>query len=54
MNNVTFGGFAINILDILDTTIPALIIFLLGAVLIAGMAYYYVRRRKFTSASIKY
>lgn len=54
MSNVTFGGFAINVLDILDTTIPALIIFLLGAVLVAGMAYYYIRRRKFTSASIKY
>jgi Ca-activated chloride channel homolog len=54
MSNITFGGFAINILDILDTTIPASVIFLLGVLLIAGMTYYHVRRRKFTSASIKY
>lgn len=54
MNNLTFGGFGLNVLNFFDTTVSALVIFVIGLLVIAGMIYYYVRRRRFTSASIKY
>jgi Ca-activated chloride channel homolog len=54
VSNVTFGGFDLNFLDMISTTIPALVIFIAGALIVAAMLYYYIRRRKVTTASIKY
>ncbi|MBI5266278.1 MAG: VWA domain-containing protein [candidate division Zixibacteria bacterium] len=37
-----------------DVTIPAFVIFIGGALLMAAMIWYYLRRRRFKSATIKY
>lgn len=49
-----FAGLSLNLFDVIDTTIPALIIFVVGAVAIALMLYYHIRRKRFKSATIKY
>jgi len=38
--SVEFGGLTISFLDLINTTIPALVIFAVGALVIAGMLVY--------------
>jgi len=52
--NIEFAGLSINFLDLLETTIPAIIIFIVGAVVIAAMLYYHLKHRRVKSATIKY
>ncbi|MEA3297711.1 MAG: VWA domain-containing protein [candidate division Zixibacteria bacterium] len=52
--NIEFAGLGLNIMDVVDTTIPASVIFLAGIVVLAGMLIYYLRRKRFKSAAIKY
>jgi Ca-activated chloride channel family protein len=54
MGNLEFGGFAFNLFDVINTTIPAYAIFILGAVVILGMLAYYLRKRRVRSAALKY
>jgi Ca-activated chloride channel family protein len=54
MTHLEFAGFSFNIFDLIDITIPALVIFLVGALLIAGMIYYHLRAKRFKSATVKY
>lgn len=54
MNNLEFYGFAVSFFDIIDVTIPAIVIFLAGLMSIAIMLLYYVRRKRFRSATIIY
>ncbi len=48
-----FAGFHITLFD-KDIAISALVIFLASAVILCLMGYYYIRRRRFQSASIRY
>ncbi|MFQ6007997.1 MAG: VWA domain-containing protein [Candidatus Zixiibacteriota bacterium] len=52
--NIDFAGLTFSFFELVRGRIPATFIFLLGAVLLAGLAYYYFRRKRFTSATIKY
>jgi len=52
--NIEFAGLSINVVDVIDTTIPPLIIMLIGALAIAAMLYFHFRKRRTRSAAIKY
>ncbi|MCK4606072.1 MAG: VWA domain-containing protein [candidate division Zixibacteria bacterium] len=52
--NIEYGGFGLNVLDIIDVTIPAPVIFLAGALVVIGMLLYHLRLKRFKSAAIKY
>lgn len=54
MSHLEFSGLPVNIFDLIDTTIPPLIIFLAGLLAIAGMIYYHLRKKRFKSATIKF
>lgn len=54
MENTEFAGLSFSLMEFIDTTIPAWIIFLLGALVIAVMTWYYLRKRSGRSASIRY
>ncbi|RKX19967.1 MAG: aerotolerance regulator BatA [Candidatus Zixiibacteriota bacterium] len=51
MDNIEFSGLSLNIFDIY---IPALIIFIVGGLLVLSMIAYYLRKKRFKSATIKY
>ncbi len=51
---IEFSGFSVSFLDAIELTVPPLIIFALGAVLIVLLAWYHFRRKRFKSASIKF
>ena len=52
--NLEFAGFSLNIVDVVDTTISAYVIFAVAAAAIILMLVYYFRRKRFKSATIKY
>lgn len=52
--NLEFAGFYLNFLDMLEITVPALVIFVIGGLLVAGMIVYMVRYRRFTSVAVRY
>jgi len=52
--NIEFAGLSFSIFELVKTTIPAAIIFLAGAVVLVGVLYYHLRRKRFKSATIKY
>ncbi len=54
MGSFDFAGFPLNLFDSFELTIPAAVIFAVGALVIALMAAYYVRRRRFKSATVRY
>ncbi len=54
MSSLEFAGLSFTVFDVVEATVPAAVIFSVGAVLLVGMVYYHFRRRRFKSASIKY
>ncbi len=54
MNNIEFSGLPIKIFNMIDTTVPPILIFIIGLVILAGMVYFHVRKKRFKSATIKY
>ena len=54
MNGWEFSGLSYNFFDMVEGTIPPLIIFIVGALLIALMIYFHLRKKRFRSAAIKY
>jgi Ca-activated chloride channel homolog len=54
VGNFDFAGFSFNLFDMLEMTIPAWLVFVAGALLIVFMAAYYLRRRRFKSATVRY
>ena len=54
MPNLQFYGFGFNLFDLIDTVIPPLVIFVTGALVIVGMIYYYLRKKRYRSATIKF
>jgi Ca-activated chloride channel family protein len=52
--NIEFAGLSFSIFELIKTTIPAAIIFIAGAVVLVGILYYHLRRKRFKSATIKY
>lgn len=49
-----FGGLGVNLFDVIDANIPAIAIFAAGLVAIILMILFYLRRKRFKSATIKY
>ncbi len=54
IENIEFAGLSISLMELIETTIPAWLIFLFGASVIAVMVWYYLRRTAGRSASIRY
>ncbi len=54
MNNIEFYGLGLNFFDVVDITMPPQVIFLLGAVVLAGMLLYYLRRKRHHAATVRY
>ena len=54
MNNIEFSGLSLNIFDLIDTHIPALIIFIIGGLIVLSMIAYHLKKKRFKSATIKY
>jgi len=52
--SLEFAGLKFNLFNIIDTTIPALVLFLIGLLVIIVMILYHSRRKRFRSATIKY
>ena len=52
--NIEFGGLSFNIFDLVETTIPAFVIFIFGGLVLTSLAWYHLRRKRFRSATIKY
>lgn len=52
--NIEFAGLSFSIFELVETTIPPAIIFITGAVVVVGILYYHLRRKRFKSATIKY
>ena len=52
--NIEFAGLSFSIFELIKMTIPAAIIFIAGAVVLVGILYYHLRRKRFKSATIKY
>ncbi len=51
---IEFAGLSFNIFDIIKTTIPPLVIFAVGALVIVGIIIYHLKKKRFTSATIKF
>jgi Ca-activated chloride channel family protein len=49
-----FAGFSFNLFDMVEMSIPAIVIFVTGGLLLIAMALFYFKRRRFKSATIKY
>ena len=49
-----YSGLSFSLFEVFNGTIPATVIFILGAFLIALMIYFHVRKKRFKSAAIKY
>jgi Ca-activated chloride channel family protein len=52
--NIEFAGFSFSFFDVVKGSIPAVLIFAIGAVVLVAIAYYHLRRKRFTSATLKY
>jgi Ca-activated chloride channel family protein len=52
--NIDFAGLSISIFDVINITIPPLVIFLIGGLVLTFMVYYHRKHRRFKSATIKY
>ncbi|MFH1373016.1 MAG: VWA domain-containing protein [bacterium] len=52
--NLDFSGLSFNIFDLVETTIPPIVIFVLGGLVLIGLAWFHLRHRRFKSATIKY
>ncbi|MCP4683915.1 MAG: hypothetical protein GY867_00555, partial [bacterium] len=54
MMDLQFPGLNVNLFDVLDINIPALVIFILGGVAVALMLWHIVKRRHKRSVAVKY
>lgn len=52
--NIEFSGFSINVFDLVDASVPPMIIFIVGLLIVMAMLIYHIRRKRFKSATIKY
>ncbi len=52
--NIEFAGLSLNLFDVVDTTVPASVIFIVGGLVLAYMAYHHLKRKRFKAATIKY
>ena len=51
---IEFSGFSINLFDLFKASVPSMIIFIVGLLLVLAMLVYHFRRKRFKSATIKY
>ncbi|MEW5993995.1 MAG: VWA domain-containing protein [Candidatus Zixiibacteriota bacterium] len=52
--NLEFAGLHFNFFELVKGSVPATVIFAIGAVIIAALIHYHWQRKRFRSASIKY
>lgn len=52
--NLEFSGLTFSLFDVVKTTIPPVLIAIAGAVILAAMVLYHLRRKRFRSATIKF
>jgi len=53
-DNLEFAGLKLSFFDSVEFTIPPIVIFLVGALIIAAMLYFYMRKKNKQTAAIKY
>jgi len=54
VSTLDFGGLGLNLFGPDTSTIPALVIFVLGLLVLAAMAAYYLRKKRLRSATLKF
>ncbi len=54
MGNIEFFGLGVSLLDYFETTVPAWVIFVIGAMFVALMTWHYFARARFKTSAIKY
>jgi Ca-activated chloride channel family protein len=54
MNQIEFSGLSFNLGDVVDITVPALAIFIVGAVIIALMIWHYLQKGKQRRVAVKF
>jgi Ca-activated chloride channel family protein len=54
MSSIQFFGLGFNFFEMVDITIPPLVIFTLGALVVAAMIWHYLKRGRFRSAAVKF
>lgn len=52
--NLEFSGLTFSLFDVVKTTIPPVLIAIAGAIILVGMVLYYLRRKRFRSATIMF
>jgi len=54
MSSIQFFGLGFNFFEMVDITIPPLVIFALGVLVVAAMIWHYLKRGRFRSAAVKF
>jgi Ca-activated chloride channel family protein len=54
MSTLEFYGLGVNFFDLFEATIPPVLIFALGGLVVLGMLYYYFKYQRVKSATVKY
>jgi len=54
MSSIQFFGLGFNFFEMVDVTIPPVVIFALGGLVVAAMIWHYLKRGRFRSAAVKF
>jgi len=54
MSNIQFFGLGFNFFEMVDITVPPVVIFALGGLVVAAMIWHYLKRGRFRSAAVKF
>jgi Ca-activated chloride channel family protein len=54
MSNIQFFGLGFNFFEMVDMTVPPVVIFALGGLVVAAMIWHYLKRGRFRSAAVKF
>jgi Ca-activated chloride channel family protein len=54
MSNIQFFGLGFNFFEMVDMTVPPVVIFALGGLVAAAMIWHYLKRGRFRSAAVKF
>jgi Ca-activated chloride channel family protein len=54
MSNIQFFGLGFNFFEMVDITIPPIVIFALGGLVVTAMIWHYLKRGRFRSAAVKF
>lgn len=54
MSSIQFFGLGFNFFEMVDVTVPPVVIFALGGLVVAAMIWHYLKRGRFRSAAVKF